>query len=176
MSGVESAVMALSVTTNPVHVGQLELRGPVQPVQVPCTFASALLLVTVDGVPAGQVTVPLVDGYASVSTILATVHDELGSDVAAAPPLRSVGRALTVVVATRSRSVSLGRCLRSLLRSEHPWLSVLVVDNDPDDADTAAAVAVLDDSDADRPLDVDIQAATALLPALAVHVRGSALF
>ncbi len=60
------------------------------------------------------------------------------------PPLRSVGRGLTVVVATRSRSVSLGRCLRSLLRSEHPRLSVLVVDNDPD-ADTAAAVQVLDD-------------------------------
>jgi GT2 family glycosyltransferase len=137
--------MALSVATSPVHVGQLDLHNPVQPVQAARIFASALLLVTVDGVPAGQVTVPLVDGYASARTILEAVHDELGSDVRAAPPLRSVGRALTVVVATRSRSVSLGRCLRSLLRSEHPRLSVLVVDNDPDDADTAAAVEALDD-------------------------------
>jgi GT2 family glycosyltransferase len=137
--------MALSATTNPVHVGQLDLHSPVQPVRVGRTFASALLLVTVDGVPAGQVTVPLVDGYASAPTILEAIHRELGSDVPAAAPLRSVGRALTVVVATRSRSVSLGRCLRSLLRSDDPALSVLVVDNDPDDADTAAAVAVLDD-------------------------------
>lgn len=38
-----------------------------------------------------------------------------------------------------------------------------------------AAVGVLDGSDADRPLDVDIEAATALLPSLAGHVRGSEL-
>lgn len=39
----------------------------------------------------------------------------------------------------------------------------------------AAAVAVLDDSDDDRPLDLDIEAASVLLPSLAVHVRGSDL-
>lgn len=37
------------------------------------------------------------------------------------------------------------------------------------------AAAVLDGSDADRPLDLDIEAASAVLPSLAAHVRGSAL-
>jgi histidine ammonia-lyase len=39
----------------------------------------------------------------------------------------------------------------------------------------SAAAAVLDDSAADRPLVLDIEAASELLPSLAVHVRGSAL-
>lgn len=39
----------------------------------------------------------------------------------------------------------------------------------------AAAAAVLDESAADRPLDLDIEAASALLPSLAVHVRGTGL-
>lgn len=145
--------MALSVATSrtgilavaPVLVGQLDLRRPVEAVEVARTYASALLLVTVDGVPAGQVSVPLVDGCASAATITERVRRELGPDVRADAPLRSVGRALTVVVATRNRSMSLERCLRSLLSSEHPRLSVLVVDNDPDDLDTATAVRALDD-------------------------------
>lgn len=130
-----------------VWVGQLDVRRPVEPVEVARTFASALLLVTVDGVPAGQVGVPLVDGRASAATIRATVIDVLGEELDHTPAaLAPVRYAVTVVIATRNRPENVARCVRSLLRSTHPQLTVLVVDNDPEDDLTEAVVRDLHDA------------------------------
>ncbi|MDT7710794.1 MAG: hypothetical protein QOG20_6401 [Pseudonocardiales bacterium] len=135
-----------SPTSAPVWVGQLDVRRPIEAVEVARTFGSALLLVTVDGVPSGQISVPLADGHASADTIRATVLEEIGEALDHTPlPLAPVRYALTVVVATRNRPDSVARCVRSLLRSTHQQLTVLVVDNDPDDDLTAGVVRDMDD-------------------------------
>ncbi len=130
----------------PIRVGQVEARGPIDGIEVAQVFGTAQLLVTVDGVPAGQVTVALAGGTATVEDIRSAIRDQLGSDVpAAAAPLATVTRPITVVVATRNRPDSLARCVRSVLRSAHPAVTVLVVDNDPSDDRSAAVVRDLAD-------------------------------
>jgi len=129
-----------------VWVGQLDVRGPIEPVEVARTFGSALLLVTVAGVPAGQVSVPLMDGHASAGAIRTAILDALGDVLDDTPPvLAPVVYAMTVVVATRNRPENVTRCVRSLLRSTHPQLTVLVVDNDPENDLTETVVRDLDD-------------------------------
>ncbi len=54
--------------------------------------------------------------------------------------LRLSDEPLTVVIATRNRPESLGRCLRSVLAGHHPAMHVVVVDNDPDDERTERIV------------------------------------
>ncbi len=130
-----------------VWVGQLDVRRPIEPVEVARTFASALLLVTVDGVPAGQVSVPLVDGHASADTIRTTVLDVVGDKLAHIPlALAPVRYAVTVVIATRNRPENVARCVRSLLRSTHDRFTVLVVDNDPENDFTETVVRDIDDA------------------------------
>lgn len=117
------------------------MGAPVEAVQVAPVFGGASLLVTVEGVPAGRVTVPLQDGKASADTVRASIRSQLGCALAeVAAPLPATTRLITVVVATRNRPESLARCVRSLLRSEHVELNVLVVDNDPADDRTEAVV------------------------------------
>lgn len=48
---------------------------------------------------------------------------------------------VSVIVATRQRTASLGRCLDSLLAMPYPDLEIIVVDNDPDDAATEELLA-----------------------------------
>ncbi len=130
-----------------VWVGQLDVRHPIEPVEVARTFASALLLVTVDGVPAGQVSVPLVDGHASAGTIRTTVLDVIGEKLDHTPlALAPVRYAVTVVIATRNRPENVARCVRSLLRSTHEKFTVLVVDNDPENDLTETVVRDIDDA------------------------------
>lgn len=104
-------------------------------------FTAARLLVTVGGVAVGQVAVPLHTGYASADAVRDAVLAELEAEIARAPaPLPAVTTPITVVVPTRNRPESLDRCLRSLLRTDHPQLTVLVVDNDPDNERSADVV------------------------------------
>lgn len=130
----------------PVWVGQIEIHESVDDIVVNPEFTAARLLVTVAGVAVGQVVLPLAAGRASAAAVRAAVHDGLGREIAHAPaPLRPVAAPITVVVPTRGRPDTLSRCLRSLLRSEHRPLTVLVVDNDPLDDRTARLVAALGD-------------------------------
>ncbi|SFO00859.1 Glycosyl transferase family 2 [Pseudonocardia ammonioxydans] len=123
----------------PTWVGELDRLGPARDLVVDPRFGAARLLITVDGTPQGQVTVPLRNGRASAA--------DIADAVAPLGPLGRVERApvgtdpVTVVIATRNRPESLARCLRAVLASEHPALSVVVVDNDPDDERTELAVA-----------------------------------
>jgi hypothetical protein len=131
----------------PVFVGHVEVTdhdggAGYRDIATAPRFTAARLLVTVHGVAVGQVVVPLRDGRASAATVQDTVLTEMGGEIArAAAPLPAVTAPLTVVVPTRGRPESLIRCLCSLLRSDHPRLTVLVVDNDPD-ASARSVVAV----------------------------------
>ncbi|MBN9736078.1 glycosyltransferase [Pseudonocardia sp. P1] len=122
----------------PTWVGELDRLAPAADLVVDPRFGAARLLITVDGTPQDQVTVPLRNGRATAA--------ELAMAIAALPPAGAVDRApvgsdpVTVVVATRNRPESLARCLRAVLASDHPALSVVVVDNDPDDERTQQAV------------------------------------
>jgi GT2 family glycosyltransferase len=133
----------------PVLVERVEVDGSVDDIRdiaVATHFAAARLLVTAGGVAVGQVVVPLTGGHASAEAVRAAVHAELGQEISrAARPLPRVATPITVVVPTRGRPESLLRCLRSVLRTNHPRLTVLVVDNDPDDERTAQVVHDLDD-------------------------------
>ncbi|MFC5993665.1 glycosyltransferase family 2 protein [Pseudonocardia hispaniensis] len=130
----------------PIWVGQIDGRGPIPAVSVDERFSAARLLVTVDGVPVGQVDVPLSGGEAAAEVVQAAIHDQLGRPLDGCPsPLPRVTRPITVVIATRGRPQSLDRCVRGVLRSEHSELRVLVVENDPQDDRTAAAVRRLAD-------------------------------
>lgn len=125
----------------PIWVGHVEMGDPAWSIDVRPAFTAASLLVTVGGVPLGRVTVPLVGGRADAATVRDAITAELGDEPTGLPaPLPVVTRPITVVVATRGRSDSLARCVTSLLKSDHAALTVLVVDNDPSDDRTAAAV------------------------------------
>nr|WP_062399959.1 glycosyltransferase family A protein [Pseudonocardia sp. AL041005-10] len=122
----------------PTWVGELDRLAPARDLEVDRRFAAARLLVTVGGTPQGQVTVPLRAGRATAAELsLAVAALPAAGTVAVAP---SAADPVTVVVATRNRPESLARCLRAVLASDHPALSVVVVDNDPDDERTELAV------------------------------------
>ncbi len=120
-------------------VGELDRLGPLRDLRVDPAFHAARLLVTVGGTPQGQVTVPLRGGRATIAELRSALIT-LGSPERVAPaPVAS--DPVTVVIATRNRPESLARCLRAVLASDHPALSVVVVDNDPPDELTRDAVA-----------------------------------
>ncbi|MBP2371105.1 glycosyltransferase family 2 protein [Pseudonocardia parietis] len=126
----------------PTWVGELDRLVPADDLRVDQRFGAARLLITVGGTPQGQVTVPLRDGRASAADVAAAVAplgpvEQVEQAPVAADPV-------TVVIATRNRPESLARCLRAVLASDHPALSVVVVDNEPDDERTELAVAALD--------------------------------
>ncbi|GAA1846610.1 hypothetical protein GCM10009836_27760 [Pseudonocardia ailaonensis] len=127
----------------PTWVGEVDLGDPAG-LQVDPGFRAARLLVTVGGDAVGQVTVPLVDGRADAVTVAECIRAQLGSLPAPREVPASV-EPITVVVATRGRARSLGRCVRAVLAGDHPAVTVLVVDNDPADDATAKAVAAIGD-------------------------------
>ncbi|MBW0102487.1 glycosyltransferase family 2 protein [Pseudonocardia sp. KRD291] len=122
----------------PTWVGELDRLAPMHDLQVGTDYRAARLLVTVAGTPQGQVTVPLRDGRATAADLAAAVAP-LGAPAAVRGAPMSA-EPITVVIATRNRPESLGRCLRSVLAGDHPALQVVVVDNDPDDERTARIV------------------------------------
>ncbi|MFP5070084.1 glycosyltransferase family 2 protein [Pseudonocardia nantongensis] len=124
-----------------IWVGELDRLAPLRDLRVDPRFGAARLLVTVGGTPQGQMTVPLRGGRATAADLQAALI-ALGApeDVTPAP---MAADPITVVIATRNRADSLTRCLRAVLASDHPALSVIVVDNDPDDEHTQHAVTAL---------------------------------
>lgn len=109
--------------------------------EVPARFTAARLLVTDDGVPVGQVDVPLRAGVAAPARLAAATAAVAG----AAPPARPAtsDEPITVVIATRGRPHSVRRCLDAVLAGRHPAVTVLVVDNDPPDDRTRDVVAAV---------------------------------
>lgn len=131
----------------PIWVGQLGLDESVTALRVEKRFVRAQLVVTMRKVPVGQVSVDLVGGYASVGSIRSAIASQLGHLVDAPPAARleSTTRPITVVVPTRHRPESLVRCIRSVLAGDHPAITVIAVDNAPDDDLTERALAGLHD-------------------------------
>lgn len=130
----------------PIWVGQVETTESIADLEVPARYDRARLLVTVSGVPAGQVTLDGVGGVVRAHRIRAAVEAQLrGAVPGAAAPLEPTSRPIAVVIPTRGRPESLSRCVSSVLRSDHPELRVLVVDNDPEDDATERVVAELGD-------------------------------
>ncbi|MFP5022718.1 glycosyltransferase family 2 protein [Pseudonocardia phyllosphaerae] len=123
----------------PTWVGELDRSAPLRELQVDPAYRAARLLVTVAGTPQGQITVPLVDGHAAVDALAAAIESLGPADAVAPAPVSH--EPITVVVPTRNRPEMVARCLRAVLASDHPALTVVVVDNDPDDERTARAVA-----------------------------------
>ncbi|OLL76162.1 MULTISPECIES: glycosyltransferase family 2 protein [unclassified Pseudonocardia] len=119
-------------------VGELDRLAPLRDLRVGPGFHAARLLVTVGGTPQGQVTVPLRNGHATIAELNAALITLSPPEAVVPAPVGS--DPVTVVVATRNRPESLARCLRAVLASDHPALSVVVVDNDPDDERTQQAV------------------------------------
>jgi GT2 family glycosyltransferase len=138
----------LQVRAQPVYgpawISTIDRAVPFSPISVSGRYVAARLLVTVGSVPVGMATVRLDRGHASADRVCRAVHGQLG-------PLRPVPmptlchEPVTAVVATRGRPNSLARCVRSILAGDHPAITVLVVDNDPDDDRTAQAVQALRD-------------------------------
>lgn len=129
----------------PSWVGQLERREQTADLAVDREFGSARLLVTAGGVPVGLMTVPLTDGRATAAAVRAALDEQIGADRMVEEPPSSI-EPLTVVIATRGRPDSLQRCVRGVLASDHPAVTVLVVDNDPPDDRTADVVEGFGDS------------------------------
>ncbi|NMH96223.1 glycosyltransferase family 2 protein [Pseudonocardia acidicola] len=128
--------------SEPTWVGELDRRAGFADLVVDRRFTAARILVTAGGSPLGQVTVALDAGRATAAEVRRAVDEQLGAlpdpPVPPAPP--SPDEPVTVVIATRGRPCSLERCVRAVLRGDHRALTVLVVDNDPDDDRTAEAV------------------------------------
>lgn len=127
----------------PTWVGEIDRLAPSVDLQVDASYRAARLLVTVAGTPQGQVTVPLSDGYAAAQVIDGACAALGPAEAVPAAPVSD--EPLTVVIATRNRPSSLGRCLRSVLAGDHPAVRVVVVDNDPDDERTARVVDTFGD-------------------------------
>ena len=138
----------MQVRAQPVHgpawISTLDRTAPLQPISVSSRYVAARLLVMVGDVPVGMATVRLDRGHASAEAVGRALTAQLG-------PLRPVRRPpaspapVTAVVATRGRANSLARCVRSILAGDHPAITVLVVDNAPDDDRTLHAVQALAD-------------------------------
>jgi GT2 family glycosyltransferase len=128
----------------PTWVGELDRGSPVTDFIVDRRFTAARLLVTAGGTPVGTLELPLMAGRARAADIRRALDTQLGEIPDPSPPPES-SEPLTVVVATRGRPRSLERCVRAVLAGDHPDVTVLVVDNDPVDARTRAAVSRIGD-------------------------------
>ena len=148
MAELEVDGPTVQVRAQPVHgpawISTLDRTAPLQPISVSSRYVAARLLVMVGDVPVGMATVRLDHGHASAEAVGRALTAQLG-------PLRPVRRPpasaapVTAVVATRGRANSLARCVRSILAGDHPAITVLVVDNAPDDDRTLHAVQALAD-------------------------------
>jgi glycosyltransferase involved in cell wall biosynthesis len=123
----------------PTWVGELDRRAPVSDLVVDARYTSARLLVTADDTPVGILELPLVAGRARAADVRRALDAQLG-ELPDPPPAPAAHDPITVVVATRGRPRSLERCVRAVLAGDHPDVTVLVVDNDPADDRTKAAV------------------------------------
>ncbi len=144
----------------PAAVRAVELTAPLAPLALDATATgrahrTLLLLVRLDGAPLGTVTLALTaPGPVPVEAYAAAVRSELATELAAAlaargrslpdvlpadgldagpppAPAPDAGPWVTVVVTTCRNPVPLGRCLASLLASDHDRFDVVVGENRP---------------------------------------------
>src|SRR3954465_5636020 len=132
--------------SGPILVGQLERRADPQDITAAPRYVAARLLVTAGGRPVGLVMVELTDGRASAEQVRAAVEAELGPDREVLAPATST-EPITVAIATRNRAESVRRCVTAVLAGDHPAVTVVVVDNDPDDDSTREVVEGFDRPD-----------------------------
>ncbi len=151
----------------PIDVDDIEMDAvlPSLPAaEHPLRCRWVLALVRVHSHPVGTVRVQVGPSGLPAPALSRLIHDELGPEIAghlrrdglagldlpADRPPRCLDRRfellkaaplVSVVVATRDRTTSLARCLDSVLASDYPRFEVVVVDNDPTSAATAALVA-----------------------------------
>jgi GT2 family glycosyltransferase len=128
----------------PTWVGELDRHGPIADLTVDRDYTAARLLVTSGGSPVGVLDLPLVDGQAEAAVIRHALQGQLGARPEPPRP-PAADDPVTVVIATRGRPHSLERCVRAVLAGDHADVTVLVVDNDPADDRTAAAVQHIGD-------------------------------
>jgi GT2 family glycosyltransferase len=125
--------------SGPTWVGQIERREDPADLSVDPRYVAARLLVTAGGAPVGLITVPLDGGRADAAVVAAAVEAEVGPDHRVEAPPTS-DKPVTAVIATRGRPDSVRRCVTAVLACDHPALSVIVVDNDPENDDTRHVV------------------------------------
>lgn len=154
----------------PILLADVHLDAPLPAALGSGTSArAARLLVRLHGTPVGEVGVDLDTDPASRELLADAIWTQLGPSLRAhlaadglpgadRVPLGGFGTTrapacsrsrrgavlahtpVTVVIATRNRTASLLRCLRSLADSEHPAFDVVVVDSAPSSDETARAV------------------------------------
>ena len=151
----------------PIDVDDIEMDAvlPSLPAaEHPLRCRWVLALVRVHSHPVGTVRLQVGPSGLPALALSRLIHDELGSEIAGhlrrdglagldlpadrAPrcldrrfELLKAAPLVSVVVATRDRTTSLARCLDSVLACDYPAFEVVVVDNDPTSAATAALVA-----------------------------------
>jgi glycosyltransferase involved in cell wall biosynthesis len=131
-------------------VTELELAGPLAPLQLPAPAAALQVLVRLRGRPVGWVSLPL-SGEARLapesirSAIVSQVGWDLVPELLSGPALPVVappsGEPISVVVCTRDRPEELDGCLSALRSLRYPQHEVLVVDNASTGVQTAAVAA-----------------------------------
>jgi glycosyltransferase involved in cell wall biosynthesis len=140
----------------PALVAQIDLADGVQPLsaldpRTGITYGRAVVLVRDHGAPVGILRVELGPYGLSADALTDEIRRALGVDVPAtrvpaAPAVareRAVLPRVSVVIATRDRAESLGRCLESLQRLDHPAAEIIVVDNASAGRETAELVRAL---------------------------------
>lgn len=162
----------------PPGVLDVELAGPLPDVPAAPDRTAVPVLVRLHGVPVGHLVLaggpdatPAAELARRIWAAPTAIREHLAADGLAAPDaLGATGLpaaaapachrrrsahlpSMTVLVATRDRTDSLLRCLRSLADQDYPGeVEVVVVDNAPSTGATAAAVAALGGRVGGRPL------------------------
>jgi glycosyltransferase involved in cell wall biosynthesis len=155
------------VLAAPVLVGDLHLDAPLPDLDGGDRYRSARLLAWLHGRPIGEIQLPLTDRPLPAGELAARVwpliRDRVGDhctdDGIARPGLLTAGGLdrpdrlpcahrltsgsprITVVIATRDRTESLLRCLRSVSRLDYPAFDVVVVDSAPSSEATVEALS-----------------------------------
>jgi len=129
-----------------IKLATIDLRKPLQPIYVDARYASLFVWVCWGYVPLGMLRVPCESDTRTVSrerlqrAIFQTFGWQLWEEAVAGtldrlevPPDQSLP-AISVVVCTRDRALSLQRCLQTLTQLDYPRYEVVVVDNCSRDA------------------------------------------
>ena len=145
-------------TMAPIGVFDWELSDPMAPVESCERFVAVRFLVRLYGRPIAWLYLDRPGSRIPVERLRRELDAQLGVAVQrsilrahldrSAPPAPAAVATpgISVVVCTRDRTESLGRCLESLLAIRYPSFEVVVVDNTPSTDQTGALVAALRDA------------------------------
>ena len=128
-----------------IRMLDIELSRPLGDIAGIDGYERARALLRLHGTPVGMVDLPVRAGVLAAADIRAAVLDVAPDALHAAGPARADVApdarslpTLTVAVCTRERPEDLAGCLRALERLDYPGVEILVVDNAPVSAATAA--------------------------------------